>query len=177
MGAADPAIDESEARAVFGPRADYYLRKWRETNRGGFNWAGFFFSGVWLAYRKMYGPAAILFTCVVVEAIVEEIVFVHSMGLPEVPKAIDRAVSLAVALICGRFGNKWYFDRVYRLVGRARAQMADQVERVRWLESRGGTTFIGAALFFGAFLAAIVVSYGLLEVLLGTEGAVDPEVL
>jgi hypothetical protein len=44
----DVVLSEAEVRAAVGPRADFYLRKWKGNDRGGFNWAAFAGSGVWL---------------------------------------------------------------------------------------------------------------------------------
>jgi hypothetical protein len=58
MTSDDPS--EAETRAAIGPKADLYLRKWQAIPGGGFNWAAFLLSGLWMSYRKMYRAAAIL---------------------------------------------------------------------------------------------------------------------
>jgi len=53
-----PPFDEERLRAAIGPRADYYLRRWREMDAAGkslsWNWAACFANMFWLAYRKMW---------------------------------------------------------------------------------------------------------------------------
>ena len=56
-----PPFDEERLRAAIGPRADYYLRRWREMDAAGksvsWNWAACFANMFWLAYRKMWAGA------------------------------------------------------------------------------------------------------------------------
>jgi hypothetical protein len=49
-------LTEAEIRAFVGKKADYYLASWSSVlHHGGrrtkFNWAAFFFSGLWIPYR------------------------------------------------------------------------------------------------------------------------------
>ena len=58
-------LTQDEVTAFAGKNADYYWTRWTPLIQGqdwsGFNWAAFFFSGLWLAYRKMYGIALIFY--------------------------------------------------------------------------------------------------------------------
>jgi hypothetical protein len=70
---------EQEVRAFVGSMAGYYLRAWRRARAGeggasGFNIAGFFPAGLWLACRKMYAATLILFG-IIVESVLEEALF------------------------------------------------------------------------------------------------------
>jgi hypothetical protein len=165
-------MTDDEARAAIGRRADFYLGKWQKTQHGGFNWAGFFLSGLWLPYRKMYVATAILFAAIIVESILEEAIFVYAMGMPAVPRGLERAVSLAVCWICGGFGNRWYFQHVAGLVATARASVPDESDRLEVLGRRGGTSVLAAVLCFGGFVTILFVSLIGLELVFG--GAEDP---
>jgi hypothetical protein len=163
--AEDPS--EAETRAVVGPRADFYLRTWQATERGGFNWAAFLFSGLWMPYRKMYRATSILYGIIIAETVAEELVFVWWLGMPETPRAVERGVTVAVCWMCGGFGNSWYLAHVRRAVASARANVVDEAERLRWLERRGGTSVRAAIGFFVLLLAGLLASLLPLELALG----------
>jgi hypothetical protein len=161
------AMTDPEVRAAIGPRADYYLDKWREAGRGGFNWAAFCMSGLWLPYRKMYAAAGILFAVVIAETLLEEAIFVYGLGMPEVPRAVDRLGSLVVCLVCGRFGNRWYLQHVAASVQRARTIALDEPSRILYLSKRGGTSMLAAIAFFTAFVVILVLAVIGFEFLVG----------
>src|SRR5687767_4013660 len=126
---------ESDLRAVVGPRADRYLRKWAK-GPFTFNWAAFLLSGLWLPYRKMYRIAAIFYAAVILESLAEELIFVEWLGRPEVPRAVERGVTMALCVICGRFGNAWYESHVRRVVAEERLRPADEDQRLTRLKQR-----------------------------------------
>jgi hypothetical protein len=168
LATVDPT--EAEVRAVVGPRADFYLRKWAATERGGFNWAAFFLSGLWLPYRKMYRATIILYGLVLLESIAEELVFVGWLGWQETPRAVERGVTVAVCWTCGALGNRWYRSYVTRAVATARLREPDEPQRLKLLASKGGTSILRSLVWFVAFLVAIVSAMIALELALGSGG-------
>ena len=112
----DLVYEDPECRrlaAFVDENVQYYLNKWApllqsRTGSAGFNWAAFFLTGFWLPYRRMYKAALILYAAVIVEAALEEVVFVGVMNKTETPQALGTVVTLAVSLICGAYGNRWY---------------------------------------------------------------------
>ena len=76
-----------------------YLRNWAPllqggTGRAGFNWAAFFLSGLWLAYRKMYKVTLILFVIIIVETVLPAILCTWStLGSQSIWFAGRRAAS------------------------------------------------------------------------------------
>lgn len=164
------AITEPELRAAVGPRADFYLRKWQDKEGGGFNWAAFLLSGLWLPYRKMYRATGVLFALVVGETLFEEALFVYGLGMPEVPRWVERVVSLVVCVVCGRFGNRWYLQHVAAGVQQARSATSDEPSRLQYLVRRGGTSVLAAVAFFAAFVVVTVLALVGLEFLLGGPG-------
>jgi hypothetical protein len=146
---------EAEVRAVVGRRADFFLRKWEATERGGFNWAAFFLSGLWLPYRKMYRATIILYGLVLLESIAEELVFVGWFRWQGPPRAIEQGVAMAVCWVCGALGNGWYRSHMARAVATARLREPDEPQRLKLLASEGGTSVLLALAWFVAFLIAI----------------------
>jgi hypothetical protein len=178
-------ITEQELRAFVGRKADYYLGKWwpalKSQGSGydqvavaglmlaqpktGFNWAAFLLSGLWLPYRKMYKATFIFMGIILLESILEEVLFVGILGKPEPPAALGRLVGLVAAVICGAYGNRWYLSHAQKMIFQARSEEFQGDEYVKVLAQRGGTS-LGASLgMFVLFIVAIVAVLLVLEVL------------
>ena len=81
-------LTPQEVTAFVGRKAGYYLRKWSGALDGtgdstGFNWAALLLSGLWLPYRKMYLTTTIFMALILLESIVEEVVYVGVLGRPK----------------------------------------------------------------------------------------------
>lgn len=145
-------LSEHEIRSVVGPKADYYLKKWRELDWGwrrGINWAAFFLSGFWLPYRKMYKAALIFYGIILLESILEWRVFGD-----ETPRGLEGLVGLAAAIVCGAYGNRWYLAHATKVIMQVRAQELSGNAFMDAISKRGGTS-IGAALGFFAVIVAV----------------------
>jgi hypothetical protein len=169
-------ITEQELRAFVGRNANYYLRKFWPAlkTRGpgydnvaiaglmvkqpktGFNWVAFFLSGLWLPYRKMYLPTLLLFGVVLIESVLEEVVFVGILGKPEPPHDLARLVGFAVAIVCGCFGNQWYLYRARKVIADVRSQGLSAEEHLRELSKRGGTSLPAPLGLFAVSVVALV---------------------
>lgn len=164
---ADAAVTEDPAtrqlRAFVGPRAHVYLRKW--AGDSGFNWPAFFFSGLWIAYRKMYRVTAIFFGAVLVISIAEEVLFVHILGEPEAPPALDHAVNLVLALVCGFSGNRWYLSHARRVIAEVRALGLPDDASIDMISRRGGTNLLAAIGILLLFMAVVFAVFFVLEFL------------
>jgi Protein of unknown function (DUF2628) len=179
-------IDRQEVEAFVGRNAAYYLKRWglppiRETGydqdvpdiqlpqpKTGFNWAAFFLSGLWLPYRKMYVPTLIFFGFILVETVLEEILFVGILRKPEPPPALGQMVGLIAAAVCGSCGNQWYLSHARKAIADVRSQDLPEEEHLHLLSQRGGTNMLAAIGFFVMFIAAIfVVMVGLDSFLVG----------
>jgi hypothetical protein len=179
----DPRLDASESgeddgvaelRAFIGRRADYYLKKWGPMIRGngiatGMNWAALFFSGFWLPYRKMFRATAILYGFVFVESIVEEVLSVGFLGYQDVPRQVDLIVNLAVAFVCGTYGNRWYFSHAKQIISQVRAERSANEDLLEHLSKRGGTSFLAAVGLFLCFIAAMALLGVVAAILEGTQ--------
>jgi uncharacterized protein YegJ (DUF2314 family) len=144
---------EAELRAFVGPRAERYLRHWRTGST--FNWAGFLASGVWLPYRKLYRPAAVLYGLLAILLIAD--VLVQDWLGRELPAALDRILSVGVALVCGTGANHWYLQRARRVIAEERRTSRPEPEHLNRLRRRGGTSLLVALAFPFAFVALLVV--------------------
>ena len=162
---------DEEVRAFVGPRADYYIRKWwldldKMGNTPGFNWAAFFLNVLWLPYRKMYRVTTILYGIILLEAVLDEIVFVGILGKPEAPRGLGRFVGLVVATVCGVLGNDWYLSHSQKVTAEVRNQGLTADAHFQALAKRGGTKVAATLGFLLLFLFAAVVLAFLSEFLL-----------
>ena len=162
-----------ELRTFVGPRNHYYLKRWAPALWGsgkmsGFNIGAFFFAGIWLAYRKMYGAATVLLVIILVESILEEWLFIR-LGFNEVPSGITSLVGISVMVILGALGDRWYLSHTRKVVAKVRAEVGEDSHRLLSTLSRRGGTSIGAALafvvlsFISLFAVLTFTEYVLLE--------------
>ncbi len=148
------ASEFDELRCFVGNNANYYLRKWSSVlkNQGGtcgFNWAGFFLTVFWLAYRKMYLTTFLLFAIMTVESIGEELLFVWYLGYEETPNAVVLGIGLLIGATVGFFGNAWYLAHARKAILEVRSRGLDEAMTRQTLSNRGGTHLLNA---FGLFL-------------------------
>ena len=141
--------------------AEYYLPAWAPTLKGygngtGFNWCALLFTVMWMAYRKMYF-FAFLFTGVgVVVSILQEVVCIVFLRLPESPRFADRIATLVFSLICGSFGNRWYLYHAQQQIAKVHAIGLSREESQRRIAGRGGTSLLKALLFLFVLTALVV---------------------
>lgn len=158
-------LTEAEVRAFVGTGAEYYLRKWRPALEGagnagnatGFNWAGFLLSGAWLPFRKMYRITAIFLGVLLLETLLEEIVYTRVLGRPEAPGTLGNMIGLVGAMICGGFGNEWYLSHTQEVIAQVRGQGLPEDAYLQELAKRGGTSFAASLGFLAAFAVGVVV--------------------
>ena len=161
-------LAEKEFSAFVGPKADYYLERWRFAVDGpeiatGFNWAAFFLSGLWLPYRKMYRFAAIFFGIIWLETVLAEVVWVGILGKPEAPAALGRFVGLVASIVCGWLANEWYLSHARKAISEVRSQGLSEEAHLEALAKRGGTSLAASLGFLVVFLLAAFAALILLE--------------
>ena len=148
---------ESELRSFIGPRADYYLERFRRLHLRGpkafpFNFAAFFFSVGWLLYRRLHRIFWIASAIIVVESVVSEWVATTFLGLKTASATYNQLVTLAYAVTVGTFANAWYYRHDARRLAHLKANAAtdEQIARaggVRW----------GPPLVFMALMLSLVI--------------------
>src|SRR5678816_1813070 len=112
-------LTKEEVTAVAGRNADYYWTRWTPLNQGqnwtSFNWAAFFLTGLWLAYRKMYKLALIFYVILILGVLADHL-------NPDRKESFGSTFGWIIALICGAGANRWYWSHATELVDEARAQ-------------------------------------------------------
>ncbi|MEA2561693.1 MAG: hypothetical protein QOH06_3197 [Acidobacteriota bacterium] len=165
-------LTDQEVGAFVGRNVDYYLKKWRSVLEGpgnagnagnatGFNWAALLLSGLWLPYRKMYRTAAIFYGVVLLETLLEEIVYVGFLGKPEAPGSLGRFFGLIAGMVCGGFANGWYLSHTQEAITELRSQGLPEEAYLQALAKRGGTSTAASLGFIIIFLFAMLATLSL----------------
>jgi hypothetical protein len=144
------AFVESEDELVkqfVGKNSDYYLRKWNSSQnparRSGWNWAAFFLSVFWMAYRKMYKNTAMYILVWLLFGIVLELL--HNDQLTNM-------LSLFLAIATGMSGNAMYYTFTKKNIEKYRSKNLEQP-----LEKKGRTSWGAAFVAIGSMLVGGII--------------------
>ncbi|MFE4042798.1 MULTISPECIES: DUF2628 domain-containing protein [unclassified Priestia] len=151
----EQAVDElmsfEEEHKVVRTNTSYYDLKWGKTanpaKNNTWNWAAFFLTSAWFAYRKMYKHFFIL-TFI-------EVIWFSLLCFVDIPEWSDAIVFGGASLITGLCANRWYYKHVKNVLARAGAQPEQRKEA--YLQIKGGT-HIGIAI--GLSILALVITFG-----------------
>ncbi len=158
-------LSEQEIEAFVDRNASYYLERWTPVLAGrqhgaGFNWAAALLSGLWLPYRKMYRATLILYGIILVETILEEVLFVWILEEMAPPRFVSALVAVVVGAVCGACGNRWYLRHVKKWTIRIRSQGLEGESHLYALAKRGGTNLVAAIGFaLGFVLLTVLVGF------------------
>lgn len=125
-----------------GNKAEVYRKKWNNKNPEklnlGWNWASFFFGGLWLIYRKMYREWLIL-TCASIALLIANVYLSY-------PFRIFRFIELSdfANLFACIFGDSLYQRKVYKVIKEQMGQPEDQI--IKTLQSKGNVNIIACVL-------------------------------
>jgi Protein of unknown function (DUF2628) len=174
--AIDPRT-EQELRAFVGSNANFYLRAWAPvlTGQGRItrvNVAAFFLASFWLGYRKMYARFLLLAGILIVEGLMEFVVFAAILEVREVPWAPGMVVGFIAGIVCGLCANRWYLSDARRAIAKVRAMGLDEAAHLRELARRGGTTILAPFLLLLTFCVgwSVIVELLLAFILRGIHG-------
>ncbi|THJ30908.1 DUF2628 domain-containing protein [Lampropedia aestuarii] len=144
-------------RAYVGQKYDKYQQLWAKsetrTSKQSWNWAAFFLSVLWLAYRKMYGYAALWVGLIVLEAIAS-----YAIGYDE---SYSTIFSIVLTVIAGQLGNTMYLSHVNGKIKHIRSTQP-HTHWISMLTKSGGTSWgaaIGVAVLIIALLFGVVIAF------------------
>lgn len=151
-------ISPDQGRAFVGPRADYYVDRWTRiglgtTRAGGFNFPTFFFSVVWLLYRRMYTWFWIALGLLAISVLLEELALAAA-GVEEVP-VLTSLINIGVAATFGTFGTYWYYRHAVRKVRRLALSAEPDLAAIA---RAGGTSWWAPTVFLVVFFGLIVLA-------------------
>jgi tetratricopeptide (TPR) repeat protein len=149
---------EEELIAYVGPGWEHYLDAWKPAitgvgKIGSFNIGGFFFSVLWLCYRKMY-QYAILFFGIIFCTTIASVLFQELSG-KAVPRLLNSGMGIVFAIIIGAFGDRWYFTKAKRSISQVQSKGVSQEESLRLIAKRGGKSIwaaLGCLILFSGIL-------------------------
>lgn len=147
-------------RAIVGKnRRDYYLERFLSFDeRGGglipsWNFAAFFFSGLWALYRKMYA----VFLGTIGIAIAWEVI----AGAMRLEGLLYNLFYLVLWIAYGVYGNSLYHRHALKQLAKARSDSDETLARQLSVQSKGGVNrwvfFLIPAVFIAGVLAGILV--------------------
>jgi hypothetical protein len=150
-------ITEQEIHAFVGRSSDSYIRSWQPALSGmgpprKFKAAAFWLSCLWVGYRKLYKVAAIIYGIILVETVLEIVIFEGVLGMQGAPGGLTGIVGILVALVCGTFGNSWYWTHTKQVIEEVRMMRLDEAEHLSELARRGGTSIWTAVGLFAIYL-------------------------
>jgi len=133
-------LNEQEVGAFIGKEADYYFKKWQPILEGqgqwaGFNWAAFFLTDLWLAYRKMYKAIFVYYGAKIAGGVLLGAI----IGKHIDSRILEILVGLVAGIVCGVFGNIWYLSRTLKVVNEIRSQGLQEEAYFQSLSKFGGT--------------------------------------
>ena len=142
-------------------RFDYYLKRFESfDDRGGgfipsWNWAAFFFTGLWALYRKMY---AVFFVVLGISFTWGFVVEGLSLGSP----LNDFIFIVLWSFGFGIYGNALYYRHTIRKIAKARTTLPDAEKILSYIQSKGGVHVWVIWVFLsipigGGILAAIAI--------------------
>ncbi|MBO0952407.1 DUF2628 domain-containing protein [Fibrella forsythiae] len=142
-------------RFFFGPQADYYTGVAEDLDEGKtrFNEGAFFFGMFWMAYRKMYANAAITFTFIMTESVLEDWL------IPEVSKTFVYSLvsNILIASVIGFAGNRLYINFARKRVAAIapNVDVPTDSEVIARLRKQGGVSWRGPLVVLVAFLVLV----------------------
>ncbi|MFB7138753.1 DUF2628 domain-containing protein [Gottfriedia sp. NPDC056225] len=126
-----------EYEKVVKTNQSYYGFKWGQvsdpTKKNTWNWAAFFFTLHWFAYRKMYKPF-ILLGFIVTVWIVSFLIFDLSVRMKII---LYLVVPLGISFVLGWQGNRLYYHHVGKILKRSK-KMSEK-RREYYIQNKGGT--------------------------------------
>ncbi len=144
---------DTDVNKFIGKKHPYYKTKWEKAkdNKPTWNFAAFFLSIFWLGYRKMYTHIAII---IAFFFLIDFIVYILNIN------SIDNAISMAIAVTLGMYGNYFYLIKARKKVAVIREQGLTSEDKNFEIHKKGGTSWLGVfiALIFLLFYAFISIA-------------------
>jgi len=135
-------LNEVLYESFFQKSKNYYLERLKNflyfNDKISFSPYAFFFSYMWLAYRKMYLEIIVsMFVLGIVEVIIS--LFIDLSGA-------DRIIGIIYATIFGFTGNYFYLLKAKRKVAYADSNYENIDDKINYLNKRGGVSYIAPIL-------------------------------
>lgn len=153
-------IDQANVEAFVEKKAEYYFEKWTmfadgTSSRVQWNWAAAICGILWLFYRKLYLPIAIVLLIAFADAFIT--VELEDAGIFPVAVALwDKLSYWVYSAVFGSWGNYWYYQK-FRKTSEAVAEIsADSSQRLSHMAEKGGTSILIPGIVLLAFAAVLI---------------------
>ncbi|QTH43389.1 DUF2628 domain-containing protein [Cohnella sp. LGH] len=149
-----PADDFDEQVTAFVQRnSGYYLRKWSKSATPakdiGWNWAAFFLSYFWLAYRKQYGVVLLLLGVWIAIDIVN---IAFDLEVNNVGYGLFCSVGIALG------ANALYYKHTNKQIDKINRYPLERSLKLKALSQKGGTSFISVFMAIGLLTVYIIIN-------------------
>jgi hypothetical protein len=155
---------ESYLRVYFGPRSEYYLKKYKAFHSGkkfSFNISAFFAGLFWFLYRKLYVQAVLLLLLSYILRYLVTLFYNVVVVDVEIQRLINLLLTATFGVICGFLGNYLYVKKSERQIKNALSKTENEDERIQLLKAAGGIAWTPIVLLLIAtFLFTLVVTDG-----------------
>ena len=158
---ADRAGNDLFGEAIGPNNRDFYLSYIdRAAGRGwvaSWNWPAFFFTSMWLLYRKMW--AVFLIYTFALPVLLITVVGVLGALVGEVAGAVvNLAGGLALMIALPAYANALYLRKLQSLVSTAEQTFADEASQRAWLGEKGGTTWMWVLVILIPFAGGLILA-------------------
>ncbi|UCZ53652.1 DUF2628 domain-containing protein [Bacillus shivajii] len=107
-----------KALHIVDKNSNYYFSKWERSSSplkfAGFNWAAFFLSPFWLAYRQMYGMVMLYFILYLIGIVLTSLIL-PMMNIEQIP-FVRLLFPIIISAFFGFKGNAFYAKRIRRMI-------------------------------------------------------------
>lgn len=151
-----PDLNQHELLSIFVDKNyDYYTRKWElmsdRKSKSSFNWAAFFLTFLWMAYRKMYLYSFATIGLTMLSGVLG--ILINPSGI------FSNSVGFGISLATGFGGNYWYKKHAENKIKMITASATNLEAAKLVLAKQGGVSWwsvFGFTTIFAIFIAIAI---------------------
>ena len=115
----------------------------------------------------MYKITLIFYGSIIAGSVIEDILFIGILNYKETPTDLNLIASIASGLICGVYGNRWYYSHTCDKIAEVRRLNLSEESLTQAFRKRCGTSWLTAVGFIMMFLIVGILVEGTVALLLG----------
>jgi hypothetical protein len=145
------SVTVTDMELAIGPNWRKYDTLWPEVREGcirgqaapigSWSWAGFFFGGFWMLYRKQYSAFFVI--------------MLLNLAIAFVIPAEGRALGFVVTLLVARYGKWWILRNATLMAARIRSLGSSDADTASNIRRQGGVNFVTALVGAVALIAVV----------------------
>lgn len=138
---------DEEYRAYLGKNAEYYLRAWRDKGKR-VHLPALLIGGLWLGFRRLYLAAGLLAFVIAIDLSAGEWLLANGTISEKAMDVWTWASGLLYAGLIAALSHRLVLHRADKVIKKARDRYLDPAERLRWIASKGQTSWLHALIAF-----------------------------